>query len=134
MFTLENVLIGVAVLIIAMLLAVLLAWWFVGSRGRALAGRVGALPMRQKAQLAGSLFGDPRMPPHTRVLLAILVGYLALPIDLIPDFVPVLGQIDDVVMLGLGTALIVRSLPKGIFEEHLSRLEQVAQTSPERAA
>ena len=123
MSTLETVLVGVLVVLLAVLATALFAWWFVGRRGRALARRVGALPLRQKAQLAGSLFGEPRLPVYTRVILALLIAYLALPIDLIPDFIPVLGQIDDIVMLSLGTALLIKSMPQGIFDEHLARLE-----------
>jgi uncharacterized membrane protein YkvA (DUF1232 family) len=55
-----------------------------------------------------------------------LVLYIALPIDLIPDFIPLLGQIDDVVMISLGAALILKTMPQGVFEEHLSRLEEDA--------
>jgi uncharacterized membrane protein YkvA (DUF1232 family) len=127
MSSLEIALAGLLVAILVVVLVAVFAWWFVGRRGRALAGRVGALPMRQKAQLAGSLFGDTRLPPHTRIILALLVGYFVLPFDLIPDFIPVLGQIDDIVMLSLGTALLVKSMPEGIVEEHLRRLEGEAR-------
>jgi uncharacterized membrane protein YkvA (DUF1232 family) len=126
MSTLETVLAGVLILLLIAILSAMFAWWFIGRRGRVLTSRVGALPMRQKAQLAGSLFGDPQLPLYTRVILALLVGYTALPIDLIPDFIPVLGQIDDIVMLSLGTAILVRSMPKDIFDEHLARLEEEA--------
>ena len=132
MSTLETVLAGVLILFLVAILSVMFVWWFVGRRGRVLTARVGALPMRQKAQLAGSLFGDPRLPLYTRVILALLVGYTALPIDLIPDFIPVLGQIDDIVMLSLGTAILVRSMPKDIFDEHLTRLE--AEAAKDEAA
>ena len=135
MSTLETVVAGVLVVLLVAIVSVMFAWWFVGRRGRVVATRVGALPMRQKAQLAGSLFGDPRMPLYTRVILALLVGYTALPIDLIPDFIPVLGQIDDIVMLSLGTAILVRSMPKDIFDEHLTRFEaeaaQEARSAPQ---
>ena len=126
MSSLETILAGVLIVILIAIVSVMFAWWFIGRRGRVLASRVGALPMRQKAQLAGSLFGDPRMPLYTRVILAMLVGYTALPFDLIPDFIPVLGQVDDIVMLTLGTAILVRSMPKDIFDEHLTRLEAEA--------
>ncbi len=132
MSTLELILVGILVLVLVLTLSAMLAWWLVGRRGRALAQRVGALPTKQKAALAGSLWGDPRLPITTRALLAGLVLYTALPFDIIPDFIPVLGQIDDIVMLSVGTALIVRSMPESIFVEHLSRLE--AEVSREEAA
>ncbi len=126
MSTLETILVIALSALLLLILGAMLAWWLVGRRGRELAKRIGELPMRQKAALAGSLFGDPRLPAYSRLILMALVAYMALPIDLIPDFIPVLGQIDDLVMLSLGTALILRSMPRGIFEEHLSRLEAEA--------
>lgn len=126
MSTFETILVIALVALLVLVVGAVFAWWLAGRRGRELAKRVGELPVRQKAQLAGSLFGDPRLPAYSRLALIALVVYLALPIDLIPDFIPVLGQIDDVVMLSLGAALILRSLPRGVFEEHLSRLEAEA--------
>jgi uncharacterized membrane protein YkvA (DUF1232 family) len=126
MSTLETVLVIALVALLCLVLGAVLSWWLIGRRGRALARRVGALPNRQKAQLAGALFGDPRLPLLNRLVLMALVVYVALPIDLIPDFIPVLGQIDDVVMLSLGAALLIRSMPQAVFDEHLSRLEAEA--------
>ncbi|BBY31491.1 YkvA family protein [Mycolicibacterium sediminis] len=51
---------------------------------------------------------DPDLPRGVRVRLALLLGYLALPIDLIPDFIPVLGYADDAVVV----ALVLRSVTK----------------------
>jgi uncharacterized membrane protein YkvA (DUF1232 family) len=63
------------------------------------------------------------MPAVSRAVLALLILYLALPIDLIPDFIPVIGQVDDVVMIALGGALLLKTAPSGLLEEHLQRLE-----------
>jgi hypothetical protein len=59
--------------------------------------------------LCGRLLGDPRVPRRKKVLLVALAGYLALPFDLVPDFIPVAGQLDDVVIV----ALVLRSLVRG---------------------
>jgi uncharacterized membrane protein YkvA (DUF1232 family) len=126
MSTLELILLGALAALLALVAGALLAWWLVGRRGRVLARRIGDLPVRQKAQLAGALFAEPRLPAFSRLVLMALVVYVALPIDIVPDFIPVLGQIDDVVMISLGAALIVRAMPQGVFEEHLSRLEAEA--------
>jgi len=56
--------------------------------------------------LCGRLLGDPRVPRRQKALLIALTGYLALPFDLVPDFIPVAGQLDDVVIV----ALVLRSL------------------------
>lgn len=127
MSTLETILVVVLVTIGTLAVLAMLAWWFLGRRGRALAQRIGALPVRGKAQLAGSLFGDPRLPTRARIGMALLVGYLALPIDIIPDFIPFFGQLDDIVMLVVGGALLMRSVPSGVIEEHLGRLEGEAR-------
>jgi uncharacterized membrane protein YkvA (DUF1232 family) len=56
--------------------------------------------------LVGRLIRDQRVPRRRKVLLVALVGYLALPFDLVPDFIPVAGQLDDVIVV----ALVLRSL------------------------
>jgi uncharacterized membrane protein YkvA (DUF1232 family) len=59
--------------------------------------------------LCSRLLGDPRVPRRKKALLVALTGYLALPFDLVPDFIPVAGQLDDVVIV----ALVLRSLLRG---------------------
>jgi uncharacterized membrane protein YkvA (DUF1232 family) len=59
--------------------------------------------------LCSRLLRDPRVPRRKKALLLALAGYLAFPFDLVPDFVPVAGQIDDVVIV----ALVLRSLLRG---------------------
>jgi uncharacterized membrane protein YkvA (DUF1232 family) len=59
--------------------------------------------------LCTRLLRDPRVPTRKKVLLVGLTGYLALPFDLVPDFIPVAGQLDDVVIV----ALVLRSLVRG---------------------
>lgn len=54
---------------------------------------------------------DPRTPLAAKVLAAVVVAYALSPIDLIPDFVPVIGLLDDLVLLPLGVALVLRLIP-----------------------
>jgi uncharacterized membrane protein YkvA (DUF1232 family) len=55
------------------------------------------------------LLRDPRVPRRKKALLVALAGYLALPFDLVPDFIPVAGQLDDALIV----ALVLRSLLRG---------------------
>jgi uncharacterized membrane protein YkvA (DUF1232 family) len=57
--------------------------------------------------LVGRLARDPRVPRPRRAFLFVLLAYLALPIDLIPDFLPGAGQLDDAVLLVLGLRLLL---------------------------
>ncbi len=69
------------------------------------------------AVLIKRLLGDPRVPRRAKVALALLVPYLALPFDLIPDFIPVLGQLDDAVLVAAALAYAVRSAGREVVEE-----------------
>jgi uncharacterized membrane protein YkvA (DUF1232 family) len=60
---------------------------------------------------------DPRVPWYARALAAVIVGYALSPIDLIPDFIPVLGYLDDLVLIPLGIALLLRMIPVEVMEE-----------------
>ena len=84
------------------LLVLLVAAWFVMRRARhevrALASRVYRLPFQQKVALAIGLMRDERVPTGLRALPPLLILYLAMPLDLIPDFIPVIGQLDDLMV------------------------------------
>lgn len=54
---------------------------------------------------------DPRTPAHAKYLAILVIGYALSPIDLIPDFIPVLGLLDDLILLPVGIALLRRMIP-----------------------
>jgi len=60
---------------------------------------------------------DPRVPWYVKLLAGCVVAYAFSPIDLIPDFVPVLGYLDDLVLVPLGVALVIKLIPVSIMEE-----------------
>ena len=60
---------------------------------------------------------DPRTPWAARVVGAAVVAYALSPIDLIPDFIPVLGLLDDLILLPLGIALCIRMIPAEVYAE-----------------
>jgi uncharacterized membrane protein YkvA (DUF1232 family) len=61
---------------------------------------------------------DPRVPWYAKALAALVAGYALSPIDLIPDFVPVVGYLDDVILVPLGILLVVQLIPPTIMAEH----------------
>jgi len=61
---------------------------------------------------------DPRTPWYAKVLLALVIGYAISPIDLIPDFIPVLGYVDDLVIVPAGVAAVSRLIPAEVMEEY----------------
>ena len=61
---------------------------------------------------------DPRVPWYAKAVGACVVAYALSPIDLIPDFVPVLGYLDDLVLVPLGLLLVLRLIPADILAEH----------------
>ena len=64
------------------------------------------------------LLGDPPVPRRHKLLLAAVVGYLALPFDLVPDFIPVAGHLDDAVVVALGLGVVLRSSGPELLREH----------------
>ena len=88
-----------------------------------MAKRIGRLPFRDKFRLGFGLFADERAPAWSRILVVGLTLYLAMPFDLIPDFIPFLGLLDDFVIVLLAAGLIIRSIPGYVIEEHLDRIE-----------
>lgn len=66
----------------------------------------------------------PRVPVVAKVMATLVAAYALSPIDLIPDFIPVLGYLDDMILLPLGIALAIRLVPKPIWEECLQQAER----------
>jgi uncharacterized membrane protein YkvA (DUF1232 family) len=67
--------------------------------------------------LLGRLLRDDRLPWWKRALIGAVVPYVALPFDLVPDFIPVAGQLDDAVVVALVLRLVVRASPE-LVREH----------------
>jgi uncharacterized membrane protein YkvA (DUF1232 family) len=74
--------------------------------------------------LIARLMSDPSVPRRWKLLLAGLVGYLALPFDLVPDFIPVAGQLDDVLVVGLVLRRFLRSGGEQLVRQHWPGPEQ----------
>ncbi|MEP6892808.1 MAG: DUF1232 domain-containing protein [Gaiellaceae bacterium] len=63
------------------------------------------------------LLGDPRVPRRAKIAVALLIPYLALPFDLVPDFIPVVGQLDDAIFVAAAVAYVVRRAGRDVVEE-----------------
>jgi len=60
---------------------------------------------------------DPRVPWYAKAFIALVVGYAFSPIDLIPDFIPILGYLDDLILLPIGIMLALRMIPNHVLAE-----------------
>ena len=66
---------------------------------------------------------DPRVPAHAKILAAGVVAYAFSPIDLIPDFIPILGHLDDLVLLPPGVLMVRRLIPRDVLTDCRARAE-----------
>ena len=64
---------------------------------------------------------DPRTPWYAKAVAAFVVGYALSPIDLIPDFIPLLGYLDDLVIVPAGVALLIKMIPREVLEDCRAR-------------
>ena len=74
------------------------------------------------ARLVWALARDPRVPIQQKLVLGAIAGYLVFPLDIIPDFIPVIGQLDDLGVLIFGLDFFIRNAPREIVEEHMGRI------------
>jgi uncharacterized membrane protein YkvA (DUF1232 family) len=77
---------------------------------------------------------DSRTPWYAKVLAVVVAAYALSPIDLIPDFIPVLGYLDDVVLVPLGVLLVIRLIPGEVMEEHRAAARCAERRPISRAA
>jgi len=76
-------------------------------------------------------YRDPRVPLYARIFAGGVVAYAFSPLDLIPDFIPVLGYLDDLVLVPLGIALALKMIPPPVMEESRARAKEImAQGKP----
>lgn len=69
-------------------------------------------------------YRDPRTPWYARLFAALVVGYAFSPVDLVPDFVPVLGYLDDLVLVPLGVLLALKMIPPEVWAESRQRARE----------
>src|SRR3954447_11324357 len=70
---------------------------------------------------------DPRVPWYAKLLALLVVGYAFSPIDLIPDPIPVLGYLDDLILIPLGVALAVRMIPEDVLYESRQKAREMVE-------
>jgi uncharacterized membrane protein YkvA (DUF1232 family) len=94
--------------------------WFTNGRGTHMANRLRdwARAIKRDALAIYLAARDPRTPWYAKVLAICVAAYAFSPIDLIPDFIPVLGYLDDVVILPLGILAVVKLIPPEVMAEH----------------
>lgn len=106
-------LLGLAVVVVYAIFIGALALAGRSADARALAGFIpDCLSLFQR------LLGDPRMPRRYRAMVVAVLGYLALPFDVVPDFIPVAGQLDDALVVALTLRAILRGAGPEMIEEH----------------
>ncbi len=109
-------LLGVAGGLLLLWLALLAVLWRVRPEGMSTAAGLRLLP--DLVRLVRRLAADRSLPRGVRVRLWLLLGYLLSPVDLVPDFVPVLGYADDVVVVALALRSVVRRAGSGALARH----------------
>jgi uncharacterized membrane protein YkvA (DUF1232 family) len=72
-------------------------------------------------------YRDPRVPWYAKLFAALVVGYAFSPIDLIPDPIPVLGYLDDLILVPLGVALAVRMIPEDVLSESRQKAREMVE-------
>lgn len=79
--------------------------------------RTWARRLKREAYALYLAYRDPRVPWPARLVAALVAAYAFSPIDLIPDFIPVLGYLDDLILVPLGTALALRLIPPEVMAD-----------------
>jgi uncharacterized membrane protein YkvA (DUF1232 family) len=121
---------GASVLATAFIAGLWFSWKVASDADKTLVRRVMRLRIRQKLQFAVALTRDRRVPLRARMIPPVVVLYLASPLDIIPDFIPVIGQLDDVLVLAVGIRLLLGFTPRTIVEERLRELEGRTEARP----
>ncbi len=96
--------------------------------------RTAARRLRREATVLYLVARDPRTPWAARLVAGAVAAYALSPIDLIPDFIPILGLLDDLVLVPLGVALALRLVPAHVVAEARTRADTLAERPVSRTA
>jgi uncharacterized membrane protein YkvA (DUF1232 family) len=80
-----------------------------------------ARSFRRELEIYQQVLADSRTPIQAKILLGLAVGYLCMPFDLIPDFLPVIGHLDDIIIVPALVYLALRFIPPELVAEHRRR-------------
>ncbi|MGG5252521.1 YkvA family protein [Neobacillus sp. SM06] len=83
-----------------------------------------ARKLKQDLFVLVEAYKHPATPLYVKILAVMIVAYAFSPIDLIPDFIPVLGYLDDLILLPLGIMLVLKLIPKEILEDCREKVEK----------
>jgi uncharacterized membrane protein YkvA (DUF1232 family) len=106
----------IAVAITAAIYIAFIVWLLLAGRRSDARAFAGFIP--DCVVLFRRLLSDHRVPRSRKLLLAALIGYLAMPFDLVPDFIPVAGQLDDAIIVALVLRTVLRAGGPGLLREH----------------
>lgn len=95
--------------------------------------RTQALRLKREIAAISIAIRDPRTPWYARVLAAGIVAYALSPLDLIPDPIPVLGYLDDVILLPLAISLVIRLIPATVLADARHRAAALARSDEPRS-
>ena len=70
-------------------------------------------------------YRDPRVPLYARVFAGCVVGYAFSPIDLIPDFIPIIGYLDDLILVPLGIKIALSMIPENVMIESREKAQEI---------
>jgi uncharacterized membrane protein YkvA (DUF1232 family) len=95
--------------------------------------RIWARGLRRDSHALYLASRDPRVPWYAKLLAVSVAAYALSPIDLIPDFIPVVGYLDDLIIVPLGIWLVVSLIPDEVMAEHRARADEAGQRPTSRA-
>ena len=86
-----------------------------------------ALNLKKETYILYNVYKDARVARWKRFFLALVIGYAFCPIDLIPDFIPILGYLDDLILVPVGISIALKLIPTEIMDEHRKNLSEVTE-------
>ena len=98
-------------------------------KGRCAGLRAAGAALKREITVYRLVLKDPRTPRLGKWLLAAAIGYTLLPFDIIPDFIPILGHLDDLIIVPALVILALKLIPKEVIRDCRIRSSQAASTS-----